>query len=359
MIKKEYIQELVKEYDKDNLSIATIGSHSALNILKGAEEIGLNSICICKNESEITYKTFGVGEDIITVKSYKELLNNDLIKKLKEKNTILIPHGSFNAYLGKEVLNLPLPLFGNRELLTWETDRDKQRKWLTNADIKMPKTYEDPSQINGPVIIKFPGAKGGQGYFLANSEQSFYQKAKKMRERGHLDDIELDEVTIQEYIIGVNAYPHYFKSKINEEIELLGLDRRYESTVDSIGKIPAEEQTEIDVDPTYTVVGNIPVTARESLLSRLLNMGKKVVKESKEINKTGLFGPFCLETVFTENQEIYTFEISARIVAGTNVGIPNSSYSYLKHGEKMYAGKRIAKEIDDAKRKNELNKIIS
>ncbi len=276
-----------------------------------------------------------------------------------EKNTILIPHGSFNAYLGNKVLDIPIPIFGNRELLMWETSREKQREWLTDAGIKMPKTYEDPSKIDGPVIVKFPGAKGGRGYFLVNSEKSFYEKAQKMIDRGHLEENEIDEVHIQEYVVGVNAYPHFFNSKVRGEVELLGLDRRYESTVDSIGKIPAKEQLDIGIDPTYTVVGNIPVTARESLLSEIIRMGKKVVKKSKEISDKGLFGPFCLETVFTEDLDIYTFEISARIVAGTNVGIPNSSYSYIKHGEKMFAGKRIAKEIKEAANEDELSNILS
>lgn len=359
MIDKSQISEIIKGYDKENLTIGTIGSHSALNILKGAEEENLGSLCISKRESKIIYETFDVGEEKITVESYKDLLEDEIIEKLRNKNTILVPHGSFNAYLGEKILDLPLPIFGNRELLTWETDRDKQRKWLRNANIKMPNTYEDPSEINRPVIVKFPGAKGGKGYFLANSEEAFYEKAREMIEKDHLEGEEIQDVHIQDYVIGVNAYPHFFRSESKQEIELLGMDRRYESTVDSIGKIPAKEQLEIGPNPTYTVVGNFPVTARESLLSKIIKMGKRVYETSKEISEPGIVGPYCLETVFTDNLEIYTFEISARIVAGTNVGIPNSSYSYIKHDEEMYAGKRIAKEIKDCKNQGKLNKILS
>ncbi|PTD94055.1 5-formaminoimidazole-4-carboxamide-1-(beta)-D-ribofuranosyl 5'-monophosphate synthetase [archaeon SCG-AAA382B04] len=359
MIQKSQINELIKDYDKDDITVGTIGSHSALNILKGAEEQGLNSLCICTKDSKITYESFEVGDDILTVSSYHEILNKEIIEKLKQKNTILIPHGSFNAYLREKVLDLSLPIFGNRSLLTWETDREKQRKWLNQADIKLPETYEDPSKITSPVIVKFPGAKGGRGYFLANSEESYHEKAQKMIKKGLIKEKELEKAHIQDYIIGVNAYPHFFRSKAEEELELLGMDRRYESTVDSMGKIPAQEQLEINPNPTYTVVGNFPVTARESLLSEIIEMGKRVVKTSEEITDPGIVGPFCLETVFTEDLEIYTFEISARIVAGTNVEIPNSSYSYIKHGEKMYAGKRIAKEIIDCKNSNKLSEILS
>jgi 5-formaminoimidazole-4-carboxamide-1-(beta)-D-ribofuranosyl 5'-monophosphate synthetase len=251
-----------------------------------------------------------------------------------------------------------VPLFGNRELLHWETDRDKQRKWLNNAGLKLPKIFDSPDDIDGLVIAKFPGAMGGKGYFLADSPKSFHKKAKDMLKRGHITQEKLDNIHLQEYIVGVNVYPLYFYSPLTEEVELLGMDRRYESTVDSIGKIPANEQLETNVNPTYTVVGNFLIVARESLLSEIITMGEKVVKESRKIAPPGIIGPFCLEMVITDDLKIYTFEISARIVAGSNVGIGTSPYAYLKYGEGMYMGRRIAREIKNAAQKNELEKVV-
>ena len=57
----------------------------------------------------------------------------------------------------------------------------------------------------------------------------------------------MDKVHLQEYALGVNVYPSYFSSIIKDDVELLAMDRRYESAVDAIGKIPASEQLEIDV----------------------------------------------------------------------------------------------------------------
>jgi 5-formaminoimidazole-4-carboxamide-1-(beta)-D-ribofuranosyl 5'-monophosphate synthetase len=57
--------------------------------------------------------------------------------------------------------------------------------------------------------------------------------------------------------------------------------------------------------------------------------------------------------------KIFTFEISARIVAGTNVGIGTSPYAYLKYGENMYMGRRIAKEIKEAKEQKRLKDILA
>ncbi|OKY79187.1 MAG: 5-formaminoimidazole-4-carboxamide-1-beta-D-ribofuranosyl 5'-monophosphate synthetase [Candidatus Methanohalarchaeum thermophilum] len=354
------ISEIIKDYDRNKLTIGTIGSHSALNILRGAKDLGFNTLCVCEKKSKITYDRFDVADKFIVVEDYEEILKNQNIKKLKKNNTILVPHGSFNAYLGQKVLDLAVPYFGNREILTWETDREKQRKWLKKANIKLPETYEDPSEIGDNLVIaKFPGAKGGKGYFIADSEESFHEKADEMQKKGHITEKEKENIHLQDYIIGVNAYPQFFRSILEDEVELLGMDRRYESTVDSIGKIPAQVQEEIKPNPTYTVTGNFPMTLRESLLSELFRMGDNVVDVSSNISEPGLIGPFCLETVFTEDLEVYTFEISARIVAGSNVGIGGSPYAYTKYGKNMYMGKRIAKEIKEAVKQNKLTKILS
>jgi len=44
----------------------------------------------------------------------------------------------------------------------------------------LPKTYRDPEAIDQLVIAKFPGARGGKGYFLADSPEAFKRKAQDM-----------------------------------------------------------------------------------------------------------------------------------------------------------------------------------
>jgi 5-formaminoimidazole-4-carboxamide-1-(beta)-D-ribofuranosyl 5'-monophosphate synthetase len=360
VISKTEVNNILRRYDPSQITIGTLGSHSALNIFKGAKEEGFRTVCICKKETEIVYQRFPLVDKIILVEDFRELLDDHVQQKLRKMNTILVPHGSFNAYVGTDRMidNLRVPLFGNRELLNWETEREKQREWLKKAGLKLPKTFENPDDIEGLVIAKFPGAMGGKGYFLADSKQSFQKKAEDMFKRGHLLKKDLENIHFQEYVVGVNVYPLYFHSPLNKEVELLGMDRRYESTVDSIGKIPASEQLQIDINPTYTVVGNFPIVARESLLPELLRMGENVILVSRKIAPPGIIGPFCLETVITDDLKIYTFEISARIVAGSNVGIGTSPYAYLKYGERMYMGRRIAREIKNATANNELKKVV-
>jgi 5-formaminoimidazole-4-carboxamide-1-(beta)-D-ribofuranosyl 5'-monophosphate synthetase len=223
----------------------------------------------------------------------------------------------------------------------------------------LPEAFKTPDDIDRLIIAKLQGAKGGRGYFLANSPKAFYKKFDEMVKRGLLSKDDLDKVHLQEYVLGVNAYPSYFSSIVKNDVEMLCVDRRYESSVDSIGKIPASHQLEIDVNPTYTVVGNFPIVLRESLLPEILRMGDSVHKKALELAPPGIIGPFCLETVITEDLKIFTFEISARIVAGTNVGIGSSPYAYLKYGENMYMGRRIALELKEARQQGKLQSVLA
>ncbi|MBS7656384.1 MAG: formate--phosphoribosylaminoimidazolecarboxamide ligase [Candidatus Bathyarchaeia archaeon] len=360
MIGKEEIGSIIEKYDKSKISIGTIGSHSALNIFKGAREEGFKTVCVLTKDREIVYRKFPLVDETVYVDSFSEIVEDKVQEKLRKLNTILVPHGSFNAYVSMEALlnDFFVPMFGNRNLLRWEIDREMQRSWLQRAGLTLPKIYNSPEEIDCLAIAKFPGARGGKGYFLADSPKSFRKKAKEMIRRGHLSKEDLKGMHLQQYVLGVNAYFQYFSSVIEDDVELLGMDKRYESNVDTIGRIPASEQLQLDLNPTYTIVGNIPLTLRESLLPEVLEMGDNVAKVSKEIAPPGIVGPFCLETIITDTMEIFTFEISARIVAGSNVGIGTSPYAYLKYGEGMYMGRRIAKEIRDAINKNQLEKVV-
>jgi 5-formaminoimidazole-4-carboxamide-1-(beta)-D-ribofuranosyl 5'-monophosphate synthetase len=54
----------------------------------------------------------------------------------------------------------------------------------------------------------------------------------------------------------------------------------------------------------------------------------------------------------------YVFEISARIVAGTNVFMEGSPYANLKHGKSMSTGRRIAIEIKEAIQQDRLREVL-
>ncbi|MCW3984359.1 MAG: formate--phosphoribosylaminoimidazolecarboxamide ligase [Candidatus Bathyarchaeota archaeon] len=361
MIDSEAIGKIIEKYDQTKLAVGTLGSHSSLNIFKGAKEEGLRTVCICKEKDAIMYQKYPLVDELIIVKDFTELLSEKLQEHLRKLNVVLIPHGSFTAYLSTEQLtdNLNVPMMGNRQLLHWEANRKSQEEWLRQAGLRLPATFKSPDDIDRLIIAKLQGAKGGRGYFLANSPKGFYKKAEEMIKRGLITKEDIEKIHLQEYALGVNVYPSYFSSILNNDVELLAMDRRYESAVDSIGKIPAQEQLEIDVIPTYTVVGNFPIVLRESLLPEVMRMGENVHKKAAELAPPGIIGPFCLETVITDDLTIYTFEISARIVAGTNVGIGTSPYAYLRYGENMYMGRRIAMELKEAVKQKRLHEVVA
>jgi 5-formaminoimidazole-4-carboxamide-1-(beta)-D-ribofuranosyl 5'-monophosphate synthetase len=82
------------------------------------------------------------------------------------------------------------------------------------------------------------------------------------------------------------------------------------------------------------------------------------VEVSKTLCGKGLFGPFCLESIITRKLEMYVFEISARIVAGTNPFIEGSPYTALKYDVPMSTGRRIAREIKEAITAGRLQDIL-
>ena len=328
--------------------IATIGSHSALQILKGAKDEGFETIAICQKGREKPYRSFGVADHIITVNSFSDVPK--IKDELNQKKAILIPHGTYTGVLSQKAIEqLDVPYFGNRKILKWEYDRELQRDWLKKSKLTLPRIFKKPEDIDCPVIVKFYGAYGGKGFFLAKNSEEFHKKIKGKRGKAHI---------IQEYIVGAPIYIHYFYSKIKDELEIMSFDKRYESNVDSIGRIAAKDQLDMGLETSYNITGNVPLTVRESLLPEIIEMGENVVKTSAKLEKQGLFGPFSLETVITPDLKFYVFEISARIVAGTNFFINSSPYADLKYNEPMSTGRRIAREIKTAQETGKTDQIL-
>ncbi len=356
MVEKQEILNILESYDTGNIAIATVCSHSSLQIFDGARKEGFRTIGICMGAPPKFYDAFPKArpDEFFIVKNYREILSRtgDLVSR----NAVVIPHGSFVEYLGAaNFQELRLPTYGNRRVLEWESDRDMSRRWLESAGIKMPKQIKNPEDIESPMMVKYYGAKGGMGFFVVKNYSDF-QKRINHREK----------YTIQEFVLGTRYYMHYFYSPIKQDgyalskgtLELLGIDRRVESNADEIFRIGSPtELAEAGIYPTFVVTGNLPLMVRESLLPRIFEMGEQVVEKSLELFG-GMIGPFCLETVVTDSLELKVFEISARIVAGTNLFISGSPYSDLVD-EKLSMGRRIAREIKMAQEMDLLSEVIS
>ncbi len=356
MVSKQDIHKILSGYDPKKITIATVCSHSSLQIFAGARKEGFRTLGIAIGKAPKFYDAFPLAkpDGFFAVDKYEDIISR--AGELAKRNVILIPHGSFVEYLGaKRFAEIPLPTYGNRAVLEWESDRDIEREWLTSAGCRMPDLIKNPKDIDRPVLVKYHGAKGGRGFFIAKDYKDF-----KM-------GIDLSQkFNIQEYILGTRYYLHYFYSPIKKEgyalskgtLELMGMDRRDETNIDEIYKLGAQEELKrLDIYPSFVVTGNIPLVIRESLLPKVFEMGEKVVERSIELFG-GMIGPFCLETIVNDRLEFYVFEISGRIVAGTNLNISGSPYSdMIEPG--MSTGQRMAREIKVAIETGRLEEIIS
>lgn len=357
------------DYDTSQVTIGVVASHSALQILHGARQEGFRTLGIAVGENRRKmYKAFPGAEpdDWLVLEDYRQML--DEAEWLRTRNTVIVPHGSLVEYLGAEnFVNLEVPTFGNRRILKWESSRKAQREWLEMGGCTVPRVITDPHDIAGPVIVKYEGAKGGKGYFVARDYRDFRRNV----------DVE-EEFTIQEYVLGTRYYLQFFFDPVPDDgyqvdgtgshrgqqlgrLELLTIDRRDEANVDEFYKLGSlRDLREMDIEPSFVVTGNAEVVLRESLLPEAFRLGEGAVASSFELEEgaRGMIGPFCLECIVTDKLDFSVFEVSARIVAGSNVSIGGSPYMNLNEYDNS-VGRRIARSIRKAIEKDRLHEVLS
>jgi 5-formaminoimidazole-4-carboxamide-1-(beta)-D-ribofuranosyl 5'-monophosphate synthetase len=338
--------------------IGTLGSHCSLQVLKGAKDEGFKTLLITEKKRYRVYKRFNFIDHIILVDNFRDILKSDIQKRLNQLDCILIPHGTLISTLtSNEIESINVPFFGNKFILRWEADRNLKQKLMVESKLQVPREINSKSEIKDLCIVKLHGAAGGKGYFLTSDQSGFEEGFHKLLN----DDVVTNEneLYIQEYVKGVPVFLHYFYSPISGEIEFMGVDRRYESDIDGISRIPSKHQLNVQMEPTYNVVGNIPLVLRESLLEGVYQMGENFVEASERLVPPGIPGPFCLEGVYNRDAKFITFEFSARIVAGTNLYVSGSQYSDLLFKDHMSMGRRIALEIRNALNKRKLDKVLT
>lgn len=339
-------------------AIATLGSHCALQVLKGAKDEGLKTILVSEKKREKLYRRFGFIDEFVLVDSFAEILDNKCTSILEKNNAILVPHGTLIAQMSSnDIESIKTPIFGNKYILKWESDRALKEKLMREANLDVPKTISSPKEIDRLVIAKLHGAAGGKGYFLTTNEKDYNKKRDKLIKHGVIKGD--SDLYLQEYVSGVLAYLQYFYSPLKDEVEFFGVDQRHESDIEGLARIPAQEQMDIDNVPSFNIIGNSPMVLRESLLDKVYSMGEEFVLASKKLVPPGMNGPFCIEGVYDENANFKTFEFSARIVAGTNLYMDGSSYTTLIYDEPMSMGRRIAREVKEAEKANQIEKIVT
>ena len=339
-------------------SIATLGSHCALQVLKGAKDEGFKTVLICEKKRERLYRRFKFIDKLILVDSFLEVSESKCESLLKENNSILIPHGTLIAQMKQEQIeSIQTPIFGNKHILGWESDRLLKEQLMKEAKFDLPKSISSPKEIESLVIAKRHGAAGGKGYFLASSEEEYNKKRDNLINQGLI--LGDSDLYLQEYSSGVLAYLQFFYSPLEKEIEFFGVDKRHESDIDGLARIPAENQLKSNDIPSFNVIANSPLVLRESLLDNVYTMGENFVEASAKLVPPGMNGPFCIEGVYDQDTQFKVFEFSARIVAGTNMYVNGSHYTTFMYNEPISMGRRIAREIKKAEKQNEIDVVVT
>jgi 5-formaminoimidazole-4-carboxamide-1-(beta)-D-ribofuranosyl 5'-monophosphate synthetase len=359
---------ITNSYDLKNISIGVIGSHSALDIMDGAKDEKLKTVCICQKGRELPYLKYKrLSDELIFVDKFSDILFKENQEKLLNLNTLMISHRSFAVYVGYDNIenNFHVPIFGNRWLLKAEERNFPKNQYylLEKANIPHPKIYTDPQEIDGPAFVKVQESKRKleRAFFIVNSYDDYKKKSQDRIDKGIIDKESLkNSSTIEQYLIGTYFNFNFFYSPLDDETEFLGIERRLQTNIhDYTTSIPAKNQLEMDIELQNIEVGHTPASIRESLLDHVFKMGEKFVKSTKKEYPPGIIGPFSLQSVITLDLNMIVYDVSLR-VPGNPILSTTTPYTKYKYGETFGVGRRISMEVKKSLKDSEsMLKIVT
>jgi 5-formaminoimidazole-4-carboxamide-1-(beta)-D-ribofuranosyl 5'-monophosphate synthetase len=366
MISRQQVTNIVNQYDLENITIGTIGSHSALDIMDGAKDENIRTLCICQKGREIPYQRFKrLTDEIILLDRFSDIMSSENQKKLQQLNTIMITHRALTAYLGYDNIenNLEIPIFGNRLLLRAEERNTIRNQYylLEKANIRHPRIYKNPSEIDGPALVKVQEAKRKleRAFFIVSSYEDYKRKAKLKVEQGLIKEEDLNSAVIEEYIVGTYFNFNFFHSPLTGETEFLGIERRLQTNLhDFTTSLTARQQLEIDIEIQNIEVGHTPASIRESLLEKVFEIGDKFTAIVKGEYPPGIIGPISLQSIVTLDLNLVVYDVSLR-VPGNPIMATTSPYSKYYYGHTIGVGRRIAMEVKNATTQEKLIEIVT
>ncbi len=385
MIDRQKVLQTLAAYDQKNITVGMIASHSALDACDGAVDEGFGTLAVCQKGREKTYAEYfkafrnpdgslyrGVVDEAMVLDKFNHITQRENLDYLKKKNTIFVPNRSFTSYVDMAWIedHFDIPMFGNRELLRIEERGEKQDYYwlLEKAGLPFPRKIEDPKDINGLSIIKLHHAqkKLERGFFSASSYDEYKKKTRQLIDQKVITEADLAEARMEEYIIGPVFNFDYFYSPLETKgspVELLGVDWRFETSLDGHVRLPAPQQMTLGPEqilPEYTVCGHNSCTARESLLEKVFVLAEKYVKAVEKQYSSEVIGPFCLQTCVDKDLNFFIYDVAPRIGGGTNVHLSvGHPYGNTLWRKPMSTGRRIAMEIRRGVELDQLERIVS
>ncbi len=385
MIGKDDIASIIEDYDRLKLRVGMTASHSALDICDGAIEEGFPTVAYCQKGREKTYSDYfktqrttsgrvrrGMVDKSIVMDSFNDVMNPEMQGEMRKRNVVYIPNRSFTSYSSIDDVenNFHVPMFGSRNMLRMEErTEDQDYYWiLDKAGLPCPEAIEDPQDIDCLVIVKLHHAqkKLERGFFTCASYEEYVEKSQTLLKEGTIDQESLDGARIERYVIGPVFNLNFFYSPLEEDmpkLELLGVDWRFESSLDGHVRLPAPQQMTMPAHqqiPEMTVVGHNTATIRESLLEEAFELGEKFITASKEHYDPGIIGPFCLQTCIDKDMNYSIYDVAPRVGGGTNVHVSvGHPYGNATWRKPMSSGRRIAMELRRAAEQDRLLEVLT
>ncbi len=385
MIGKDKILSVLESYDLKKAKIGMVASHSALDVCDGAVEEGFRTLGICQAGREKTYSRYfksqrdangkvvrGVVDECWVLKKFNEMMEPKFQDKLRKENVIFVPNRSFTSYVPLDRIEneFEIPLMGTRSLLRSE-ERGEERDYywlLEKAGLPFPKRIKDPNDIDRLVIVKLHHKvkKLERGFFTAASYKEYREKSRALIYDNVITEEDLMDARIEEYVIGPVFNLDFFYSPLEskmERIELIGVDWRFETSLDGHVRLPAPQQMTLvgqQATPEYTVCGHNSATMRESLIEGAFDLAEKYVNATKEHYPPGIIGPFCLQTCVDKDLKFFIYDVAPRVGGGTNVHMSvGHPYGNTTWRTNMSTGRRLALEIRRAIDTDQLDKIVT
>ncbi len=358
-------------------TIAVLGSHSALDVCRGAKDLGFKTLVIVQKGRDKTYAKYfksenGLGcvDEVIELDKFVDILRPEVQEELIKRNCIFIPHRSFEVYIDDydAIENkFKVPMFGNRFLLKAEERgvRPNQYDLLDEASIRYPKQFKKPQEIDRLCIVKVLEKERGfeRAFFMVKNFREFNEKAQERLNKGDFTKEQLEKAVIEEFLPGVQVNFNFFYDPLNDRLELIGTDTRRQTNFEGISKLSSQYQEDFQIEGgriKYEEAGHIAVTVLESLLEDAFAMGERFVEASKKLYKPGVIGPFGLQTMIIPGppkKEIIVFDVSPRMPGSP--GVFATPYSGYLFGQPVSVGKRVAMEIKEAIEQDKLFDVTS
>jgi 5-formaminoimidazole-4-carboxamide-1-(beta)-D-ribofuranosyl 5'-monophosphate synthetase len=393
------LKSILKKYKPEEITVGVLGGHSALDVCHGAKKFGFKTVVVCQKGREKTFKKYyktrknalggekGCVDEIIIVDKFGDIVKKDVQKKLQALNTIFIHNRYFWVYCDFDKIEkeFEVPIFGLREGVKLE-ERDQplnQYHLLKKANIRIPKILREgggkmsEDEFNkilenhfnkdngGPLMAKVNEAtrKYERAFFIFTSLAGYYKQAEKMLKKGQITKEDLDNSTIEEFIIGAHVNLNFFYSTLTNDLELLGTDTRRQTNLDGFLRLDANVQKRLlsyGFSPKMIESGHYAVTMKESLVEKAFDIGEKFVKTMNKEVPPGIIGPFALQGAVVADEgkeEFVIFDVSMRIPGSP--GTKFTPYSGYLYGESLSYGERIAMELKLAIEQDSLDKILT